>query len=272
LPEDAGRRVFHGLSLLAYGALPRLRAVVAANQAKVLGLPPDDARVRAMTRDAFALYGRYWHESFLVARWSDERIRARFTCDGYEHLQRALESGRGAITALPHMGNWDAAGRWMAVVGTPVVSVAEELRPAELFELFVQHRRELGMGIIGLSSNGRVGNQLAIVLSENRVVALVADRDLSGRGVEVEMFGETRRMPAGPALLSITTGAALIPAPIYTTERGWRCVMQEPIVVDPSGDRRADARALTQKLAEAFERAIAASPADWHMFQPAWGT
>ena len=85
-----------------------------------------------------------------------------------------------------------------------------------------------------------------------------------------EMFGRRRMMPAGPALLSITTGAALVPAPVYTTAKGWRCVMGPPIDVVPTGDRRADVERITQRVATVFERAIAAAPADWHLFQPGW--
>ncbi len=271
LSASTGRRVFGALSSSAYHLLPNLRGVVAANQAQVLGLPSDDPRVRASTREAFELYGRYWHESFLATRWSDDEIRSRFICDGYDRLERALTTGHGAVLALPHMGNWDVAGRFMATMGKPVVSVAEELRPPELFDLFLRHRRELGMDIIGLSTDGTVGRQLTAALAQNRVVALVADRNLAGRGIEVEMFGKKRMMPAGPALLSLMSGAALIAAPVYTTERGWHCIMHEPITVEPSGNRRSDVAALTGKLAAAFERAISAAPADWHAFQPAWG-
>jgi KDO2-lipid IV(A) lauroyltransferase len=126
------------------------------------------------------------------------------------------------------------------------------------------------MEILGHSSNGQVGRQLAAALERNRFVALVADRDLSGRGIEVEMFGRPRRMPAGPALLSITTGAPLIASPVYTTDRGCRVQFSEPLRVEPTGERKRDVVTLTQMLATAFERAIAAAPADWHMFQPGW--
>ncbi|MBI3649299.1 MAG: phosphatidylinositol mannoside acyltransferase [Actinobacteria bacterium] len=270
LPERAGRRVFDTLAALGYRSLPRMRAIVRANQAQVLGLPEHDARVEASTREAFLLYARYWRESFMVPRLSDEEFSSRFECEGFEHIETALKQGGGVIAALPHLGNWDAAGRWMKLRGLPPVSVAEELRPPELFELFAEHRRELGAEVIGLSTDGKTGRVLAVALRSNRVVALVADRDFGGRGVEVEMFGGKRRMPAGPSLLSISTGAPLVPAAVYTTDRGWRCVMSAPIRVEPSGDRKLDVAALTQLLANSFERAISAAPADWHMFQPGW--
>jgi KDO2-lipid IV(A) lauroyltransferase len=236
----------------------------------VLGRPADDPLVLASTREAFRLYARYWHETFLVARWDDEEILRRFRVEGMDRLDGAIERGGGAILVLPHMGNWDAAGRYMAAAGRPVVSVVEQLRPRRLFELFLEHRRELRMDIAGSSGDGRVGRRLPAELASNRVVALVADRDLSGRGVEVDFFGRARRLPAGPALLALGTGAPLIVAAVYTTHGGWRCVLGPPISAEPTGDRRSDVATLTRRIAQELERAISAAPADWHLFQPGW--
>jgi KDO2-lipid IV(A) lauroyltransferase len=270
LPERAGRRLFRYAADAAYRVLPGVREVVRRNQAQVLGLAEDDPRVEASTREAFRLYARYWHESFLVPTWSDEQLERRFVCDGFEHMRAALDAGTGVVAALPHLGNFDVAGKWMRSVGAPVVSVAEELRPPEMFELFARNRRDLGIDVLPLGADGQAGRLLARAIGENRVVALVADRLLGGRGVDVEMFGRTRRLPAGPAMLAIATGAPLGPCAVYTTDRGWHCVMQAPLPVPGTGDRRKDVEALTRDLGGAFERAIAAAPADWHLFLPGW--
>ena len=126
------------------------------------------------------------------------------------------------------------------------------------------------MRIIGLTKDGHVGQQLKQLLSENWLVALVADRDLTGRGIEVEMFGETRRVPAGPALLSLSSGAPLVVCPVYTRDDGWEVRIGEPLEFERTGVMREDVAALSRLMAERFERAIAAKPTDWHMFQPAW--
>jgi KDO2-lipid IV(A) lauroyltransferase len=154
--------------------------------------------------------------------------------------------------------------------GFPVVSVAERLEPQRLFEFFLEHRRALRMEIIGLDADAGVGQKLTAALTANRVVALVADRDLGGRGIEVEMFGGARRLPAGPALLSLTSGAPIVVCDVRETHDGWVCIMHEPLAVEPTGNRRADVTELTRRMAAEFERAISASPPDWHLFQPGW--
>jgi KDO2-lipid IV(A) lauroyltransferase len=270
LPERVGRRFFDLCAALAHRRLHGVRATVAANQARVLGLDPDDDRVRASTAEAFELYARYWYDTFRIRRMTREEVGARTEMIDLRHIDEALANGRGCIAVLPHMGNWDVAGHYLALNGYRIASVAEELRPPRLSELFLRHRRELGLRIITLSRDGHVGQQLKQLLSDNWLVALVADRDLTGRGVEVEMFGATRRVPAGPALLSLSTGAALLVCPVYTTPDGWRIRIGPPLEVERGDDLRADVAALSRLMAAEFERAIAASPTDWHMFQPAW--
>lgn len=270
LPEPIGRRAFSMFGRVGHATMTGVRATVAANQARVLGLPPEDERVRLSTREAFDLYGRYWYDTFRVRTLAPDEVNARTQMVDVHNIDRALELGKGVICVLPHMGNWDVGGHYLAVNGYRIASVAEELRPARLSELFLRHREELGLRIVPLTKNGHVGQQMKQLLSDNWIVALVADRDLGGRGIEVEMFGAPRRVPAGPALLSLTSGAPLLVCPVYTLPDGWQVRIGAPLEIDRTGDTRADVRALSRAMAAEFERAIAARPADWHMFQPAW--
>ena len=270
LPERTGRRVFETLGRVAHRRLHGVRATVAANQARVLGAEPSDARVDHATREAFELYARFWFDAFRIRTMPEKEFNERIVVIGVENIDRALEAGKGCVCALPHMGNWDAAGHWFGANGYRIAAVAEELRPPRLYELFLRHREELGMRIVGLTKEGHVGQQLKQLLSENWMVALVADRDLTGRGTEVEMFGATRRVPAGPALLSLSSGAPLVVCPVYTRDDGWEVRIEEPLEIERTGVIREDVAALSRLMAERFERAIAAKPTDWHMFQPAW--
>ena len=269
LPERLGRRVFTWAGRLSLRFLPGVRATVAANQAQVLGRPAEDPLVQTATRQAFERYARYWFDTFHVAKLSDEELTRRFHVEGLEYVEAAQAAGNGLVMVMPHMGNWDVGGRWMATRGERLVSVAERLEPDRLFRLFLKHREDLGMEIIGTDDRG-VGQRLASALGQNRMVCLVADRDLSGRGVEATMFGRSRRVPAGPALLAISAGAPLIVVSITEDRGDWRCVFARPLDVPRTGNRRDDVRAMTVAMAAGFERAIAAAPPDWHMFQPGW--
>ena len=271
LPERIGRRMFLALGSLAHATLAGVRTTVEGNQAQVLGLPADDPLVRAAGREAFALYARYWHDGFRAGLMSPEELNRRFVTRGAGNIDRALERGSGCICVLPHMGNWDVAGAWLAArYPGRAATVAEELKPPRLTELFFRQRAEYGLHVVTLSANGQVGRQLVRLLKDNYVLGLVADRDLTGRGIEVEMFGRPRRVPAGPALLSIKTGAPLLACPVRTSGRDWLCSM-DPVDHEPSGNLKRDVEQITRRIAGYFERAIAEYPPDWHLFQRGWG-
>ena len=270
LPEAWGRRLFAAGGTLAFHLASKARGTVASNLSRVLGRPPGSQLVQTATREAFRSYARYWHETFLVRAMPTPEFMKRFTFQGVEHLARATEAGRGGILALPHLGNWDAAARWVTGSGFRLTAVAEELQPPRMYRLFERHRRALGMGIIPLSNARKLGAELAALLARNHLLALVSDRDLRGTGVEVEMFGAARKMPAGPALLALATGSPLMPCVPYDMEDGWACQIRAPLEIERTGNMREDVTTLTRALAREFERDISAFPTQWHMFQPAW--
>ena len=273
-PPRIARWLFGLYGVVGYRYLTSMRATVVANLGQVLGRPPESELVQAAAREAFDLYARYWYDSFRARVMPQEEVNARFLCHNLGAIDRALEQGRGCLIGLPHLGNWDVAGRFLTGNGYKMCAVAERLANNRVFDQFLRHREAMGMKIIALEtgeSAARVGPQLLELLADNWVITLVADRDLTGRGVDVEMFGRTRKLPAGPALLSLSSGAPLLTAKVYTTAPGWDCFISDPLEIERTGEMRVDVGALTRVLAAEFERAIAAKPTDWHMFQPAWG-
>ena len=271
LPVSLGRPLFEAGGGAAFHVSSKARRVVSSNLSRVLGREPASSLVQAATKEAFRSYGRYWFDTFHARTVSDEEFLKRQVFLGSEHLQAALDKGTGAVVALPHLGNWDTAGKWVAMQSWKITAVAEMLRPERLYRLFLEHRQGLGMGVLGLSDDRKVAEECVRLAGENHVLALVSDRDLKGNGVVVEMFGEERRMPAGPALLSLVTEAPLLPCNCYDTPDGWVAKIDAPLEVERTDSLRDDVTALTRLLAARFERGISAAPTQWHMFQPAWG-
>jgi KDO2-lipid IV(A) lauroyltransferase len=185
---------------------------------------------------------------------------------GHEHLDAALAAGRGAVAALPHSGNWDMAGVWMTQTYGKFTTVAERLKPESLYRRFIDYRESLGFEVIPLSGGEQPPFRLLSErLQDNKFVCLMAERDLSRTGVQVDFFGEPTRMPAGSAKLAITTGAALLPVHCWYDGDDCRVAFFPPLDCS-SGD----VGVVTQALADAFARNIAEHPADWHMLQPQW--
>jgi KDO2-lipid IV(A) lauroyltransferase len=219
-------------------------------------------------RASLASYGRYWREAFRLPTMNLPALARRIDdlTLGQENLDAALAAGRGVVMALPHSGNWDMAGVWLAQTYGTFTTVAERLEPESLYRRFIAYRESLGFEVLPLSGGERPPfDMLCERLRDNRVVCLMAERDLTRSGVEVDFFGETTRMPAGSAKLAIATGAALLPAHCWFEDDGWR------IDIHPALDcTSGDVRVITQALADQFAENIAAYPADWHMMQPQW--
>ena len=229
-----------------------------------------ESQLREMSRTGMQSYFRYWCDVFRLPDWSREHITQTLRFDRPEILADPLAAGTGVIVALPHMGNWDHAGAYGAVKFAPVVSVAENLKPETLTRKFLGFREELGMEIITLRKGDDVYEQVKSKLLENKIVALLGDRDLSRSGVPVEFFGEATRMPAGPAALAVETGAPLVAAELIYREGFMEVQMTDPLPIATADDPHQAIRETTQTLAHAFEQAISASPVDWHMLQKLW--
>ena len=243
------------------------REALTANLAQVLGPGTGPRELRRAVQQGFASYGRYWVEAFRLEELTAADLRERLRIEGREHIDTALAGGRGAIFASPHIGNWDAGGAWLAAVGYPATAVVERLKPAELYERFAVYRRALGMELLPLDHGAETLRGVVRALRANRLACLVCDRDLTGGGLEVRLFGARAVMPGGPASIALRTGAPLLPCSVYHDRRPgyWRAVVHPPLVPERSGDTRKDTFALTQRLADEFEDLIAAAPIQWHV-------
>ena len=265
MPEPMARSVFRtGARYAALGGGPdQLRK----NLARVIGTTP--GRVpRSLMRASLASYARYWREAFRLPSMDLARLADRLdqVFIGAEHFAAAHAAGRGAVMALPHSGNWDMAGVWLAQNYGTFTTVAERLKPESLYDRFIEFRESLGFEVLPTTGGDRPPMEvLSERLRANGFVCLMADRDLSRSGVPVQFFGEPTRLPAGPAKLAIETGAPLHPAHVYYD--GPDCVVQIDEAIDT---RSGDVGLITQALADRFAVNIAAHPQDWHMLQPLW--
>jgi phosphatidylinositol dimannoside acyltransferase len=158
------------------------------------------------------------------------------------------------------------AGVWLVWRHGTFTTVNERLKPESLYHRFIAYRESLGFEMLPLTGGERPPFDVLVErLRDNRPVCLMADRDLSRSGVQVDFFGEPTRMPAGSAKLAIETGADLIAVHSWYTPQGWAFSASEPL--DTSSR---DVVVITQKLADHFASNIAAHPADWYMMQPQW--
>jgi phosphatidylinositol dimannoside acyltransferase len=273
-PESWARWVFMAVADVAWRRQGPKVQVLEANLRRVLSYRDGDSAVdgkelRALSRAALRSYARYWLEVFRLPVIPVERIVSgmHFRGPGEEALFAHLNSGRGVVIALPHMGNFEQAGAWVIARGAGTfTTVAERLKPESVYESFVRFRQTLGFEVLPLTGGAGPFVTLATRLRAGHLVCLVSDRDLKETGIEVELLGEKARI-AATAALAVHTGAALMPTATWFEEDGWGACIYDEIPVPASGTRAEKVAAMSQQMADVFSAAIAEHPQDWHMLQ-----
>ena len=259
-PERVSRAVFDRIADRVHAAdgpsVQRLRA----NLSRVVPAAELDDVVHAGVRSYF----RYWCESFRLPSWPMDDLVRRTRVVGEPVIREAAAAGKGIVVPLPHMGNWDWAGAWACREVQPLMTVAERLEPARLYDEFVRYRVGLGMHVVPLTGGPSPMLPLLRWVKKGGLVCLLGDRDLSSTGIEVELLGEAARVPAGPAVLARRTGAALVPVTLSYDGPQMVLRFHKPV---PHADGDAGVVAMTQQVMDAFSGAIRERPQDWHMMQ-----
>ncbi|SNR32598.1 phosphatidylinositol mannoside acyltransferase [Blastococcus mobilis] len=272
LPEPAARGAFDRAGRWAAGRDGTGIRQLRANLRVATGGRLSEPELAALTTRAVQSYARYWQEAFRLPTLSSERIVAGTEMVGLEHLEKARAGGRPLVMALPHSGNWDAAGVWFIDwLDGPFMTVAERLRPESLYERFLAYRESLGFRVVPLTGGPRPSTEvLRDWLRAGGVTCLLVDRNLGSGGVPVQFLGRSATLPGGAALLAAQTGAALVPAVCQFTERGWRVVLSPEVPVDGPGRLKDRVAGAMQSVADAFAPSIADRPEDWHMLGRIW--
>lgn len=227
-----------------------------------------EVELEALTKLGMRSYMRYWFDTFRLNKWSKERI-IQTTKVNDEHLLRdPIAKKLGCIVALPHAGNWDHAAAYFCSTGINLTTVVEQLKPEAIFKKFLDYRQSIG--IEAISHKEKSIPILTQRLEMGKLVALVADRDMSRNGVEVDFLGGVAKMPSGPALLALKTGAPLITAYISYLPSGIEIFFDETISLPTSGSEAEKIKLITQSIADNFARKIRENPVDWHMLQRIW--
>ena len=271
LPEPLAAAAFARGADLATRRGGRGVTQLTVNLRRVVGPEVPDAELAQLARAGMRSYMRYYLDAFRLPTRSREHVLDYFQVDGDALLTKIMAAGDGVLVALPHAGNYDAAGAWVAARGWKITTVAERLRPEGLYRRFVAFRESIGMEI--LPTTGAVRPPIDVLaerLREGAFVPLLADRDLSRRGVPVTFFGAPTRMPAGPALLAIRTGAPLFTLDMWYEPDGARGKLRGPLELPTEGPLDVRVRQVTQMVADGLAAGIAEHPVDWHMLQRLW--
>ena len=252
------------------------RLVTQQNMAQVTGRPVYNSYVRHLAFASWCNYGRYAADFMNFPYLDLGSIEQNLHDLSYgancwqDHLEYALQQGRGAILSTAHFGNWDVAG---AIVGhhVPLSAVAETFSDVRLNSLLQSQRKMQGIDIIPMEKFPR---RILRVLQQNQLVAIVFDRAVApDQGVPVSFFGRTTYLPGGPAMLAFKSGAPIIPGYVWYGRDHHFCLRAFPPIFPRkcrSEEQANEIMRLTQAMCDALEEMVCEYPTQWYMFRPFW--
>ena len=235
-----------------------------------MALPEADApTIRAIAWRNFRNHSKAYADLMQLPRATVSGLKPLLKVRNQRFVDEALSAGKGVLVVSAHMGSWEvAAAIWSATI-TPVALFAEELEPPELYDWYRTTRQRLGISVLPLNRTGL--KQVVQALEAGEMIVTAIDRDVAGTGIQADFFGQPAPIPTGPAAIALRKGVPLLPVCVYRLPddtymaEGW-----EPIWAEPTRDREADVRALTERLVRHLELIIRQHPEQWHMPHRIW--
>jgi KDO2-lipid IV(A) lauroyltransferase len=230
---------------------------------------PSSEDIPRLSREVFRNFARYLVDFFYVPeKLDDAYIRDHVTIKNLHYLPEVLKRGKGGIILTAHIGNWELGGFIISRLGYPLIAVALPHKERSINNLFNNQRQSQGITIV---PNNVAIRECIKGLKENRMMALLGDRDFNATGEMMDFLGKKVRMPKGPAAFSLKTGAAIIPA--FLTRQGKDCftlTLEKPILPPENPEDRHALKETMRKYITIIEETIRRYPTQWYMFQRFW--
>ncbi len=246
---------------LAYLAAPGARRAVHAN----LAIIAPARNTSGVVRRVFVEQTRNYVEIFSIPRLDPKTLLAEVRTDGWEHVAHAYERGKGLILASAHLGPVSFVGQILLAHGYPV-ALPVEIATSE-FQRSVNRARG-GAGLQLIRTDSALG--IFRFLREGKVLGILADRAVTGVGEKVEFFGREALLPSAAVVLSLRTGAPLVPAFAGRRDGVLTASFEPPLEIPNTGDRDADVREGVQRFARVLERYVRSAPEQWTVFEDFW--
>ena len=274
LADLAGAAWYHLAPGRAAQARRNLARVCAALDESGRGSPAARAAARdsraldRLVRAAFRHGARYYLEVARTPALVGQDLAERLVIETPEVVAEAFDARRPVIFVGLHFGAIELPALYLASRVGRAVAPMETVEDAALQDYFVRTRGAAGVRIVGLREARR---ELLAALRDGASVGLVGDRDLTGGGLPVTLFGAPANLPLGPAMLAVESGAPLFVVGVRRTGVGRYRGRLDPVAVPAEGSRRDRVTAAMAGLAAAFERVVAAAPEQWWaVFFPIW--
>lgn len=223
-----------------------------------------DDRIGEIVCGCFVHHVRLFLETFRLPEMSVEELASVVNVEGVEHIEAALERGKGAILFTGHLGNWEVGAVRLLHMGLPVVPLSRAPRSPRLARSIHKVRAKLDFPVIPIEEGVR---GIMRALKDNKVVPILPDQYAWGKGLTVPYFGNPTHIWHTPALMAQRAGCPVIPTHAFRGEGGqFRLLCDPPVEPYESGDRDFDVWVTTARCMAHLEQRVRDYPDQyaWH--------
>ena len=271
IPPRLARTLGQGLSTLAFRVMGRSRQRIDTHLE--IAFPELSQEQRdTISRDCSRHFGLMVAE--IAWLWRAQPVDVESVCEiqGLEHVDQALQEGRGAIMATGHCGNWEILSARLPIGGVPLTGIARELDDPRLDRLITQLRTRFGAEMI--LRGPAAGREILRQLNNNRLVALLIDQDIRGvPGVFAPFFGRPAWTPSGVAMFALKRKIHVLSGFIHRRQDGsHKAVIHPPLPMPADGTFDDKVQELTASANAAIERQVRSFPEQWVWMHRRWRT
>lgn len=257
------------LGSLFYWTSGKYRNLVIRQMTQALGDMYTPEQIRKMARQVFVHFTCEALQFFRMLSLDTKTIDRMVQGVGLENVASALAEGKGCIVLTAHFGNWEMLARKLVSQGWPLSVIARDSDDPGMTGIATRIREHGGYAVYD-KDQPIIGAFRR--LKQNEILGILPDQN-DYDGIEVEFFGKTALSAIGPAVLSLKSGAALVPAFCEkTADDRYTLTAYPKIEYTPTGDHDADVKNLTQLVMNALEQGIRKNPAQWLWLHNRWKT
>ena len=252
------------LSNIYYFAAIKNRKLAIRNLRLALGFEISEKQLQHIVKQSFMTMGQAVMDTIYFRKFSNDEIEKTIPIEGIENLKKALAKGKGIIVVSAHLGSFTLIGSRLSVAGYPTSMIARHMRDEKLEKEFVEICRLVGQKVIFNNPIMAFYRRCRRTLSRNELVLIMVDQNFGAEGVPVKFFNRQAMVPSGSAVLSMRTGAEIVPIFMVKNENNMNVLKIEPAInVSSTDDVEVDTKAYLQAVVDVIEKYIRDYPGQW---------
>ncbi len=207
-------------------------------------------------------------EGFRFSRLTPEKVR-RLPMARLEARLKAIHAQGGFIMATPHNGNWEIAGVAADLLGLPVFTIARKQKNPLINNYIDRMRRSFSLELLYRDSKSWKG--VVDRLRQGKVLGVLPDIGVRGRGVEVDFLNGTATIAPGAAQFALLANCPVYP--VVVRRVGWTrhdAILLDPVVPDPAADRDTELHRIMREVMAALSAEILKAPEQYFWHNKRW--